>query len=223
MGITVAVILARAGSKGIPGKNLLELEGKPLLAWSIEQAKSCEHIDSVWVSSDGDDILSVANRLGVNAIKRPTNLSGDTATSESGWLHAIEVIESQGYEIDRVVGIQGTSPIREASDMDEAIVLFEERAYDSLFSACEIRDYNVWQLNEQGDLESVNYDYRNRQRRQSITPRYLENGSFYIFKPNILRTHNNRMGGQKGVYIMELYKSFQIDEPEDVRWCIAMT
>jgi len=219
VGITAAIIPARAGSKGIPGKNLVPLCGQPLLAWSIEQAKRASGVDSVWVSSDGESILALAAARGARPILRPDAIAGDTASSESAWLHALDAIEAQGEKVDRVVAMQATSPLREPRDISAALEQMRRDGLDSLLSVVEIEDFFMWRLDERGVPQSVNYDYRNRQRRQAIPKRYLENGSFYVFKPSILRTHNNRLGGRIGLYVMEKHKLFQIDTPRDVELC----
>ena len=97
-----AIILARGGSKGIPNKNIIDFCGKPLIAWTIEQCLSSKHISEVWVSSDSQEILEVVKEYGAKTIKRPDDISGDFATSESAWLHAIEFIERDG-DIDFVL------------------------------------------------------------------------------------------------------------------------
>lgn len=221
MGITVAVIPARAGSKGIPGKNLLPFCGKPLVAWSVEQAKMAGGVDSVWVSSDGDDILSMARAYGAHGIRRPDAISGDAASSESAWLHALDEIERQGHEVEWMVGMQATSPLRSPEDIGRAISQAKDQGLDSLLSVAEIEDFFMWGLKD-GEPFSVNYDYRDRKPRQQIEKRYLENGSFYIFRPEILRRLGNRLGGKIGLYVMERHKMFQIDNPEDVRLCEAI-
>lgn len=221
MGITVAVIPARAGSKGIPGKNLLPFCGKPLVAWSIEQAKMAGGVDSVWVSSDGDDILSVARAYGAHGIRRPDTISGDVASSESAWLHALDEIERQGHKVEWMVGMQATSPLRSAEDIGRAISQAKDQGLDSLLSVAEIEDFFMWGL-KSGEPFSINYDYRDRKPRQQIEKRYLENGSFYIFRPEILRRLGNRLGGKIGLYVMERHKMFQVDNPEDVRLCEAI-
>ncbi len=215
----VAIIPARAGSKGIVGKNLISICGKPLIAWSIRQALEAERIDSVWVSSDGDEILKTARMFGAQAIKRPASLSTDTATSESAWIQAIDYIEETlDKKIDIVVGMQATSPVREKKDLNEAIELFCNGSYDSLLSVSEIEDFFVWEEKD-GNFRPVNYDYRNRKPRQLIEKRYRENGSFYLFRPSIIRKHQNRLGGKIGKYVMDFYKMFQIDNLRDVKLC----
>ena len=221
MGDVVAIIPARGGSKGIPGKNLKPVCGKPLLAWSIVQAYAAASVDSVWVTSDNDDILAVAREYGANPVRRPDSLSGDTATSESAWHHALQEIEGSGIVVDFVIGMQATSPIRTASDLDSALGKVRHENLDSLLTVTEVEDYFNWRLGTHGP-ESVNYDYRSRKRRQLIEKNYLENGSFYIFRPSILKNLNNRLGGAIGMHVMERHKMFQIDNPEDIALCEAI-
>jgi CMP-N,N'-diacetyllegionaminic acid synthase len=218
----VAIIPARGGSKGIPGKNLLDFCGKPLIAWSILHAQNALHIDSVWVSSDDDEILSVAKSFNARPIKRPHEISGDRATSESAWLHALDVIAEHSIAVDLVVALQATSPLRESSDLDGGIVTLIENGYDSLLSVTEVEDFFTWRIGGDGSAESVSYDYLDRKRRQQIEKRFLENGSFYVFRPEQLRNDNNRLGGRIGLFVMERHKMFQIDRPEDVNLCSAL-
>lgn len=214
----VAIIPARGGSKGIPRKNIIEFCGRPLLAWSVRQAKSVPAISSVWVTSDDQEILDCAVNEGASTILRPDEISGDAATSESAWVHAVTEISAQ-QRIDLVVGMQATSPLREPLDIANAIDLFQKQKFDSLFSASNLQDHFIWKNDGCGGLRSVTYDYRNRQRRQVIEPSYLENGSFFIFSPSGLLTTNNRLHGRIGCYVMPFYKSFQIDSVEDLDLC----
>jgi len=216
---TVAVIPARGGSKGIPGKNLVPLLGKPLIAWSIEQAKDAQCIDSVWVSSDSQEILKVAEHYGAKGILRPTEIAHDTASSESAWLHALDEIERLGHHPVHMIGIQATSPIRASVDFDLAMATFKREACDTLFTAMEMEDFLVWRIDPEDGYVPVNYDYKNRQMRQQIEKRFLENGSFYIMDTKILRSQQNRLGGKIGIYAMEKYKMFQIDTREDIKLC----
>jgi len=216
-----AIILARGGSKGIPNKNIIDFCGKPLIAWTIEQCLSSKHISEAWVSSDSQEILEVAKEYGAKTIKRPDDISGDFATSESAWLHAIEFIERDG-DIDFVLAPQITSPLREAQDIDNAIELFQSEKYDSMFSSSIAEDLFFWKEDKMHELQSVNYDYLNRQRRQDIQEQIIENGSFYIFKSEIIKKYNNRFGGKIGHSKMESWKMFEIDNLEDIRMCSAL-
>ncbi|WP_158671791.1 acylneuraminate cytidylyltransferase family protein [Bradyrhizobium guangdongense] len=218
---TLAVIAARGGSKGIPHKNLLDLCGKPLIAWTVEQARAARGVDVVAVSSDSDKILAAAEAAGAVGVRRPDDISGDLASSESAWLHALDATEAQMGRFERIVALQATSPIREPGDIENALATFDRDHLDSLLSVCEVEDYFNWRIGASGP-EPINYDYRNRRMRQQIEKRYLENGSFYILIPSLLREQNNRLGGKIGFHLMERHKMFQIDRPEDVKLCAAI-
>ena len=217
---SVAIILARGGSKGIPNKNIIDFCGKPLISWSIEQCLKAVKINSVWVSSDSIEILDIANNYGVKTINRPSEYANDSASSESAWLHAYNHIRKIGKRnIDAIVTPQVTSPIRESSDFDNAIDIFQTKYFDSLFS-CFIPEIKFFWEIKSGLIDSSNYDYKNRPRRQDIKlKQYFENGSFYIFKPKILTEYNNRLGGEIGYYSMPEWKSFEIDNNLDLHLC----
>jgi N-acylneuraminate cytidylyltransferase len=218
----VAIILARGGSMGIPKKNIIDFCGKPLIAWTIENCIK-GGADSVWVSSDDEEILEVGKKYGAEMIKRPDDISGDFATSETGWLHAIDFIEAAtGKIIDWVLAPQVTSPLREAKDVAQGFENAATGEWDSFFSCSIAEDLFFWERKEDGNLDSVNYDWRNRKRRQDIPKQFIENGSFYLFKPQVLKTNNNRFGNKIGVVEMEFWKMFEIDSPEDLKMCSAL-
>ena len=212
---TIAVIPARGGSKSIPKKNIASFCGKPLLAWSILQAKGATLVQEVYVSTDDADIAEVARTYGAKVINRPQDISGDTDASESALAHAIAEI---GGDISYVVFLQATSPLRESSDIDNALRTIQKEKADSLFSGAEVGDFYIW-TKKDGTLRSVNYDYKDRKRRQDYGEQYVENGSIYVFKPQVLLDYNNRLGGAIALSEMEFWKSFEIDEQEDLRFC----
>jgi N-acylneuraminate cytidylyltransferase len=217
-----AIILARGGSKGLPNKNILNFCGKPLICWTIENCFKAG-IDSVWVSSDSEKILKISENHGANILKRPDRISDDNSSSEEAWLHAINYIESfQNIKTDFIFAPQVTSPLREVNDITNAIKIIKKENLDSLFSASIVEDLFFWEKNNKGFLESVNYDWNNRKRRQDISEKFIENGSFYFFKPNILRSNNNRFGGKIGLVKMEFWKMFEIDSEEDFKMCSAI-
>ncbi len=218
----VAVILARGGSKGVPKKNIIDFCGKPLIAWTIENCIN-GGANSVYVSSDSDEILDISTSFGAKPIKRPEDISGDFATSESAWMHSVEYIESINSEkIDWVLAPQVTSPLRESKDISNAIKLAQTENYDSFFSCSIAEDLFFWQKDHEGRLDSINYDWRNRKRRQDIPSQYIENGSFYLFKPQVLKDTNNRFGKSIGIVEMEFWKMFEIDSFEDLKMCSAL-
>lgn len=210
---TVAIIPARGGSKGIPRKNLIPFCGKPLVAWSIIQATATPGIDEVYVTSDSEEILAVAGEYGALSIRRPDNLSGDVATSESAVDHALDQIQGT---VSTVFLLQATSPLRKPTDFGKALQQFNDEKLDSLFSGAVLEDFLIWERDEHNRYQSFNYDYTNRGRRQDRKHQYVENGSFYIFKPSVFIHELNRLGGVIGVYLMDFWQSFEIDSSEDV-------
>ncbi len=215
-----SIIPARGGSKGIHNKNIIDFCGKPLIAWTVEQCLSSKYVSHVWVTSDSQEILDVAEKYGAKTIRRPDDISGDLASSESAWVHAIEAIQKD-TEVDLVLAPQVTSPLREVKDIDNAIELFQKEKYDSMFSASMAEDLFFWGESNTG-LNSVNYDYKNRKRRQDFKEQIIENGSFYLFKPEVIQNNNNRFGGKIGFSKMEFWKMFEIDNAEDLRMCSAL-
>jgi len=210
--ITHAIILARGGSKGIKKKNLSIINKKPLIYWSIKNCLQSKIIYQTWVSSDDDKILKVAKKMGVKIIKRPKKLSSDKATSDSAWAHAIKYIGEKN-RIDVVVGVQPTSPIRSSNDFDNALEKFFYNKYQSLFSASNFETFFTWNINKK--KIKPNYNFNKRPRRQQLKKTILENGSFYIFDAKLFLKFKNRLFGKIGFYLMEKYKSFQIDTLED--------
>ena len=218
----VGIIPARGGSKGIPNKNIIDICGHPLISWSINQSISANLITSTWVTSDDKKILDISRQYGANTIKRPKSISSDNCSSESAWIHALEHINSIGIKPDLVVGIQCTSPIRESNDLDQAINYFLKNKYDSLLSTVQVEDYFTWELNKDSIALPLNHDVNKRKPRQKIKKTFLENGSFYIFKPDLIKKSRNRLIGKIGMYMMAQHKAFQIDNREDIKICSAI-
>ncbi len=217
MGKCVAIIPARAGSKGIINKNIINFCNKPLIAWTIEQAKRAKCIDEVYVSTDGDQIASISEQFGAKVIWRPKEIASDIASSEDALIHAIDTIEKDNF-VSRVVSLHATSPTRIMDYIDNAMLVFENGNYYAVFSMSILEDYCIWE-ERNGKIESWSYDYRKRGRRQERKKMYLENGSIYIFTPEILRENNNRLGGKIGMYEMPFDHSYEIDSVEDIAIC----
>ena len=213
---TIAIIPARGGSKAIPKKNLIEIASKPLIAWSILAAKCSKGIDEVYVTSDSHEILEVAKLYGAKTILRPDEISGDRASSESAITHAIEYLASNQLFPEVIIMLQATSPLRKKNDLDNALHIFSSENLDSLFSSAKLLDFLIWEQNSEGILQSINYDWRNRGRRQERAQQIVENGSFYIFKTKGFQEFDNRFFGRIGVSHQEFWQSFELDEPEDL-------
>jgi N-acylneuraminate cytidylyltransferase len=206
------IILARKESKALPGKNIRTFAGKPLLAWSILQALGSKRVSKVSVSSDCKEILQVAKSYGAETILRPAGLSRDRATSESGWNHAIQQLTQISKKPPTVVvALQATSPLRESSDIDDAIERFEKDKADSLFSNAALHGLCVWS-DEGGALKRRTYDSLPKGRGQNQRPFLLENGSIYIFKTGLLQRARNRLSEKISCFTMPSWKSFKIDD-----------
>jgi len=208
--ITIAIIPARAGSKGLKNKNTYPILNKPLIQWTLEQCKESRLLDDIFISTDDEQIINLSIPFGFKTINRPASLCNDDSTSESALIHSLEVIKEK-YNItpEIIVFLQATSPLRKKDDIDNAINYFIEQKADSLFSATKISDLTIWQ--KSNTWESINFDYNNRKRRQDMPINYIENGSIYIFKPKILKQNNNRLGGKIVSYEMDFWQTWEID------------
>ena len=198
----VSIIPARKGSKGIPNKNIIDLCGKPLIYYAIN-ASLKSNVEETWVSSDSQQILDISEDFGCKTIKRPAELSGDEASSESALLHFAKIID-----FDILVFIQCTSPLIEHGDINKGIEKMNN--YDSVLSVSESSHY-FWDSN--GPL----YDLSKRKRRQDDVKRYLETGSFYITSKKNLLKFNNRISGKTGFVEIPYYRSFEVDKLQDLK------
>lgn len=208
--MTLAIIPARGGSKGIPGKNILPIGGRPLIAWTIEQALKSSLVSRVIVTTDCPHIADVAERWGAEVFNRSAATATDTASTESAMA---EVLMSLPL-VDRdpiTVLLQATSPIRQEHDIDNAIHRLVALGYDSVFSARAVEGY-TWK-----DAAVLSPNYVQRTPRQANTSRTLEeNGSIYVMHTDLFLHKGNRLCGNVGYYLMNALDSFQIDVPEDV-------
>ena len=205
----IAIILARGGSKGIKNKNIYKVNKMPLVYWSIKSCLKANRISSVWVSSDNNKILNLSRKYGANTVKRPKSISGDYALSEEAWRHALIYIKNKIKNIDAVVGIQPTSPIRPPKLLNNGLKKFYKEKLDSLFTSEKILHNFVWEKSH-GKFKA-NYNYKKRPMRQKIKEKYLENGSFYIFDPEKFLRKKCRLFGKVGYFTMNKIHSFQID------------
>jgi CMP-N,N'-diacetyllegionaminic acid synthase len=212
----VAIVPARGGSKGVPYKNIRPLANKPLIAHSILDAKEAHLVDRIYVTTDDAEIAQVSTDYGASIIHRPAELANDTASSESALIHALREIEKSGINPELIVFLQCTSPLRTGLDIDRAIEQMRAENADSLLSVSPSHRF-LWHKVD-NEAQSINYDYRDRQRRQDLNPQYMENGSIYIFKPWVLKELNNRLGGRISLFVMDEAQSWEIDSLEDFEY-----
>lgn len=208
--MTLAIIPARGGSKGIRRKNVFPLGGRPLIAWSIEQALEANSITRVIVSTDCTDIATVANDWGADVYWRSPETATDTASTESALLEVIEDAFPVPYT-GVVCLLQATSPIRQPGDIDAAVRLITASPCDSVFSARCVEGY-IWQLGDK--LVPPATARKPRQQRGTVT--LEENGSIYVFRADVFREARDRMCGRTVPYIMHPLDSFQLDNVSDV-------
>ncbi|MDJ0662622.1 MAG: acylneuraminate cytidylyltransferase family protein [Crocosphaera sp.] len=217
----IAIIPARGGSKGVPRKNVLPLAGKPLIAHSIQDAQESTLIDAVYVSTDDQEIATISRQYGAKIIHRPAELANDTASSESALIHGLEQLEQEKINPDLLVFLQCTSPIRTGRDINQAIAKLNAQQADSLVSVSPSHRF-LWEEVD-GVAKAINYDYRHRPRRQDMNPQYVENGSIYVFKPWVLKEHNNRLGGKIALYVMSEMAALEIDSVNDFQMIEFLT
>jgi N-acylneuraminate cytidylyltransferase len=208
----IAIILARGGSKGIKNKNIKLFLGKPLVEWSIIQAKKSKQVSKIYLSSDSQKILNIGTKHKINIVKRPKNISGDKAKSEEAVLHVLNNID---YEPDSIVMLEPTAPLRSPNDIDSCIDVFFKDNLDSGFTGAVLEDFLIWKIKKNKKLLPINYNFRKKVPRQQRQPEIVENGAVYIFKPKIIKKYNNRFGGKIGYSLMKIWQSFEIDNLDD--------
>ena len=212
----LAIIPARGGSKRLSRKNILDLAGKPLIAWSIEAGLNSKYIDQVIVTSDDDEILSIAREFGSEIIKRPDELASDTATSFDAIKHTIDNLEKYDY----IILLQPTSPLRDKNHIDEAIVMLETKNADAIVSVCEMDHSPLWSNTLPKDRSMCNFlrDEVLNKRSQDLETYYRLNGSIYICKTNKLLEENSFiLKDNIFAYKMDRKNSIDIDEEIDFK------
>lgn len=212
---TIAIIPARGGSKGVPGKNILPIGGKPLLAWNIQAASQSRFVDEVYVSTDDEQIRFISQQYGAKVIERPSELAGDYSSSESALLHALTYLYGQGVHPEILVFMQCTSPLTTADDIDQAVQRLVEEEADSCFTASEFHGF-VWCSQDNGTTVGVNHDKAFRPRRQDRESQFLENGAIYVMKVGGFMEAKHRFFGKTIMSEMPRRRSVEIDDWVDV-------
>lgn len=211
----LAIIPARGGSKGIPKKNLIKINNKPLLFYTVKASLNSKFINRTIVSSDNSDILDNAKFFGSEIVKRPKKLATDFSQQESVITHVLQVLKKQeNYSPDIIILLQNTSPLRNSIHIDEAFNLFFSKKYDSLLSVYKTHKL-FWTINH-GKSISLTYDPKNRPRRQELKGEYVENGAIFITTKKAFEKTNSRISGRIGLYVMPENASIDIDEKFDI-------
>jgi CMP-N-acetylneuraminic acid synthetase len=213
----LAVIPARGGSKGVPRKNVRELAGKPLVCWTIDAARYSKYIDRLIISSDDEEIIGVAKAAGCDVpFTRPAELATDTASGVDVLCHAIE---HAGAEYEYVVLLQPTSPLRQTSDIDDAIKMCAERSLASVVSVVEASKSPFWMFQMEDDGALSPFVENTSTNRQELPKVYALNGAIYVlsiapFLKNRKILNENMVG-----YVMPAERSFDIDSEMDFLIC----
>ncbi|MFJ9827479.1 cytidylyltransferase domain-containing protein [Streptomyces sp. NPDC101160] len=211
----LAVIPARGGSKGVPGKNLSPVAGIPLVGRAVRACLGAPAVTDVVVSTDDSGIADAARAFGAEAVRRPAELSGDTASSESAVLHAMDAFEAtHGRAADVVLLVQCTSPFLGADEVDETARRITEGVADTAFTAAPSHGF-LWRETE-GGATGVNHDKAHRPRRQDREPEYLETGAVYAMAADGFRTHRHRFFGRTELVVTDPARVLEIDDPHDL-------
>lgn len=215
----LAIIPARGGSKGLPGKNIMNLNGKPLIAYTIEAALKSKFIDNVIISTDDIDIANIGREYGAKVpFLRPIELASDTALAIDNYIYTIDrLISENNISIKDFVVLQPTSPLRLFRDIDEAIELFYNKDADSVISYTEEEHPISWHKLINEDFSFVDVFENKIANRQEYRKTYYPNGAIYVFKLDLIRNKKYYSNKSYG-YIMSREKSIDIDSLLDFKF-----
>jgi CMP-N,N'-diacetyllegionaminic acid synthase len=219
----LTIIPARCGSKGVPDKNIIDICGKPLISYSIEQALALKKkglVDTVIVSTDCKKISDISIKYGASVpFLRPKEISTDESKSIDYYMHAIDFFEDKGVFFDAILLLQPTSPIRSHKLLIEAIQLFNEKENDSLISVYEeeyINDLVMYKLDKLNNLVSLNRLHNKGVRRQDHSGIYVRNGTIYITKIPFIKNTKTIVSDNSSYIQMSKLDSVNIDTTEDL-------
>ena len=214
----LAIIPARAGSKGLPRKNILDFCGKPLLAWSIEAALSCNYVDSVLVSTDSEEIATIARNYGADVpFLRPKYLSTDEAGSIEVLMHCIEFMAKKEFFYEYIVLLEPTSPIRYKGDIDRALEMLRlEEGATSIVSVTRVESQHPSFLMKKDSKNFlISYENPGIKRRQEISELYHLDGTVYISEVESLCTNKTFYHDKTIGVSFKKWQSFEIDDEID--------
>lgn len=218
----LAIIPARGGSKGIPGKNIRMLCGKPLIAHSIEVALACNSIDRVIVSTDDEEIAKVAREYEAEIpFMRPKELAQDNSIAIDAYLYTIERLNNEfGEQYQEFTVLLPTSPLRIPEDIDNAVELFKSKDADTVLTFAEMSHPPVWavKIHPDGTLQNyfdIDMELKNR---QELEVGYMPNGSIYVFKYSLLKDKYTIYSDKTYAYVMPPERSVDIDTEIDFKF-----
>lgn len=212
----LAVIPARGGSKGLPGKNIRPLCGKPLIAWTIEKALKSRYLDKVFVSTDSVEIAAVSVACGLSVpFLRPAELSTDTALTIDVVKHALSYcLEREGREFDYVVLLEPTSPLREDNDIDNMLSRLHDKSnlFDAIVSVGEVNEHpSIMKRLVDDYIQPFCPDLSQKMRRQDNAPAFFPYGVAYIVKTAALFAEGTFYPNRCTYYCLHRYQNYEID------------
>ncbi len=215
----LALVPARGGSKGLPGKNVRSLCGRPLIQWSIDAGLSSRFVDLVMVSTDSQEIAEVATASGASVpYIRPSELAGDAASSIDVVIHALDFLAKAGKYFDIVVLLEPTSPLRDSSDIDQALQNMADSRSSAIVSVCRAESSHpafVFRQSTDGHLIPFMERPPTGLRRQELEPMFFLDGSIYASEVQTLRERRSFYHSETSAYEVPKWKSFEIDDLED--------
>ena len=223
----LAIIPARGGSKGVPGKNIKEIEGKPLIAYTIEAALKSEAIDRVIVTTDSREIAEVAKKYGAEVpFLRPAYLAEDTSRAQDVYIHASEFMrDNEGMDVSKFMVLLPTVPFRTEHHIDEAVNLFNESGAETLISVTKVETPPSWMVNKdhRGFITNCGFDADSASgNRQGNLEHYVPNGAIYILDYDLLKSKSTYYCDKTIGYEMSRNDSIDIDTMEDFEYAVYM-
>tara|TARA_B100000029_G_scaffold513062_1_gene611454 strand:+ start:3836 stop:4519 length:684 start_codon:yes stop_codon:yes gene_type:complete len=213
---TLSIIPARGGSKGIPLKNIVKINKKPLLYFTVDASLKSKFVSRTIVSTDDKKIKKVALTLGAEVIIRPKKLANDTIGLEPTINHVLEYLKTnENYIPDIILILQNTSPLRNSTHIDEALTLFKKEKYDSMLSGFSYYTF-LWKKNNDSSIKAISYNPKKRPNHQKMDEQLYENGAFFITTLSAFKKSNCRVSGKIGFYKMPIELSYNIDTKEDL-------
>ena len=213
----LALIPARGGSKGIPGKNLQSVGGVPLIGRTVAAAKASTRVGRVVVSTDDEAIATAAQDYGAEVVRRPAAIASDTASSESALLHALDTLEQQSSLPKQLVFLQCTSPFTHGYQIDRVLAALDTPGINSSFAVAPWHGF-LWRA----DGEGINHDpHQPRRRRQDLEPAFLETGAIYAMTTAAFRTSGSRFCPPWQPVVID-DSGPEIDTPSDLELCRNM-
>ena len=214
----LCIIPARGGSKRLPRKNIIDLAGKPLLAWTIKPAFESALFDQVWVSTEDEEIRQVAEKWGARSLPRPAELAGDTITIVQLCLYILGQFEEKGQAYSSVYVLSPTNPFRTGGEIRAAWEAFQAAQADALLSVVPLEFPPQWSLVREGDWLRPWSPDTFETPRADLLPLYRPEGSYVIVRSRVLRERRSFMGARTLAYPVAASRAVDIDEPIDLSW-----